>query len=453
MRYIDSGSRNLTDALGTWLQRELDLNVKELRWQSGFFSEDGLPPFVATLQRLANANLPVRALIGSNDGETQQSHVIRLAHFLGLPRATAQLGVVSYGGAYYHPKTYHLRRDDGTQAAYVGSANLTMSGISSLNVEAGILLDTRHGDPAVLLDAIADGVDHWFSTPARPGFELVSDLADVARLTTAGILSPAPPLRSPTAPGTAPGVTRPRLRPLIRFPALPGIAVPAPVTPTLPPLPISPTLLPIVPRDPPYPPYILFAPGTATPTTGVAALSGASLPGGYAGLVVQLNRDSSRHWRGAGGTANISIPVPTLSTLRFGMFQGRRPRPRGEYDLEMRYLYPGTALRVQPSSTNVMVYGYAGDPGHGDVRMVVPALGARDVGDLVRQHGRTLPSDGDVAFLEWPTIGHPSFRLTLLERGSLLFQQAAAALTTASATHTVVGRGACWLPPSLSPPW
>jgi hypothetical protein len=101
LKYIDSGSRNPADALGTWLQNELTPDVRELRWQSGFFSEDGLPPFVPTLQRLAAANLPVHALIGSNEGDTLQAHVARLVGFLGLPRTAAQLGVVSYAGAYY----------------------------------------------------------------------------------------------------------------------------------------------------------------------------------------------------------------------------------------------------------------------------------------------------------------------------------------------------------------
>jgi hypothetical protein len=111
--------------------------------------------------------------------------------------------------------------------------------------------------------------------------------------------------------------------------------------------PAGPILQPVVPRDPPYPPYVFFAPGAVAPTTDVEALSGSPLPSGYAGLIIQLNQDSARHWSGGVGTANISIPVPTVSTLRFGIFQGRRPRPRAEYGLDMRYLYPGTPLRAQ----------------------------------------------------------------------------------------------------------
>src|SRR6185436_16305235 len=102
----------------------------------------------SSLRRLATANLPAHVLVGSNDGDTLQADIAQLFALMGLPRTGAQLGVVSYGGAFYHPKTYHLRRDDGSQAAYVGSANLSLAGVGSLHVEAGLIVDTRDGDPA-----------------------------------------------------------------------------------------------------------------------------------------------------------------------------------------------------------------------------------------------------------------------------------------------------------------
>jgi len=275
LRYIDSGTRNPADALGTWLQNELTPDVVELRWQSGYFGVDGLPPFIGTLQRLAAADLPVHVLIGSNEGDTLQSDVAQLVTLLGLPRPGAQLGIVSYSGAFYHPKTYHLRRDDGSQAAYVGSANLTLAGVSSLHIEAGVLLDTLQGDSTAVLSAIADNIDDWFNG-GRAGIEIVADTNDIPRLVASGVLSAAPQRRAPAlvgvgSAGTGPG--RPRLQPLIRFPAHPA-----------------------VPQSPPFPPYALFAPGATAPTVGAAALSGATLRGGNVGLVVRLNRDSARHW-------------------------------------------------------------------------------------------------------------------------------------------------------------
>jgi len=452
LRYIDSGSRDPAEALGTWLQRELTPDITELRWQSGFFSEDGLSAFVPTIHRLSAGNHPVHALIGSNDGDTLQAHVVRLAELLAIPRDNARFGVVYYGGSYYHPKTYHLTRGDRTEAAYVGSANLTMPGISALHVEAGILLDTNLGDPPEVLRAVRESVDVWFDSN-RPGLEVVSNLADIDRLTAAGVLAPERIPRFPRAAGPSNGIGgqgRPRLRPLINFPGLPPRPgrEPQPDHAVERPLEL-PAVLPVVPREP-YPEYVLFAPDVATPTRGVAALSGATLPGRYVGIIFRLNRDSSRHWRDEAGTANVSIPVPTVTTLRFGIFRGRYERPRAEFGLEMRYIYPGQILRSDADTTNVMVYGFAsGEPGHSDVRLVIPARPARTIKTLVEEHRRRMPESGDTALLEWPTFQHPSFRLTLLERGSPLFERASEALDTGAR----VGQGAAWLEPDFSPPW
>lgn len=230
MRYIDSGNRTAEEALGSWFENQFTPEVSELRWQSGFFSVDGLSPLVDTLQRLASADLPVRALVGSNDGETLTSHVAHLVSILGLPRDGAKLGIVSYAGSFYHPKTYHLRRNDGTQAAYVGSANLTSAGIEALNVEAGLLLDTREGDPMDVLDQIAASVDAWFDG-TRTGIETVNEASDLATLEKSGILAAAPPPRgSSSTSGQAGqrGASRPRLRPLVQFPSL---GVPSPGAP------------------------------------------------------------------------------------------------------------------------------------------------------------------------------------------------------------------------------
>jgi hypothetical protein len=454
LRYIDSGNRDPNQALGSWLQTALTPEVVELRWQSGFFSVDGLQPFAATLQRLAAADLPAHVLIGSNNGDTQQAHVAQLVSLMGLPRTHARLGVVSFSNAFYHPKTYHVRRDDDSQAAYVGSANLSLAGIGSLHVEAGVIVDTRDGDPPDVLSAIADCVDDWFNQ-SRTGLELVTNSADVVQLTVSGALSLAPSPRPPDQPSGGPARSGlPNLQPLVRFApparattdalAVRGAGAVAPAG----------LILPAVPRSPPYPPYVLFAAGGSAPTKGVAALSGASLPSGYVGLIVRLNRDSSRHWRGVPGTSNVSIPVPTISTLRFGMFQGVRPRPRAAYQIEMRYLYPGNDLRATPADTNVMVYGFTpGDPGHGDVRLVLPKPPAQEIANLVQQRSRVLPTDGDVAFLEWPTLQRPTFQLTLIERNTSLFQQAATLFDSANNAHQLVGQGACWLAPNVSPAW
>jgi hypothetical protein len=222
MKYIDSGTRDSGQAVGSWLESELTSEVNGLRWQSGYFSLNGLSPFVSTLERLASEDQLVRALIGSNNEDTLKSHVAGLVGYLGLPRDNAQLGIISYEGALYHPKTYHLCRTDGSQAAYVGSANLTSSGIESLNVEAGLLIDSREGDSVNVLNHIASSIDAWFDG-TRPGVNIVENEGDLDGLEEDGILASAPPARVPVprgANGEQDQNRRPRLQRLIRFQTL-----------------------------------------------------------------------------------------------------------------------------------------------------------------------------------------------------------------------------------------
>lgn len=219
MRYIDSGSRDSSHALGAWLQSVLTASIVEVRWQSGFFSAESLGFLAATLQRLAKSDLPFAGIIGSNEPGTLHADVRKLVALLGLPRTNARLGVVKYGNAFYHPKTYHFRRDDGSQCGYVGSANLTPKGLS-VHVEAGLVLDTQQGDSSAVLDEIAAAVDAWFATK-RDGLRQIRNLSDVDSLVAAGVLLEAPP-EFPPAPTTQPGVVSPPLLDsLVELPPLP----------------------------------------------------------------------------------------------------------------------------------------------------------------------------------------------------------------------------------------
>jgi hypothetical protein len=154
-----------------------------------------------------------------------------LLDLAGPPRSNQRIGIASFENAYFHPKTIHFEREDGSVAAYVGSANLSESGVSSLHIEAGLLLDTRDGDDPSVLDAIADAVDWWFDD-ARDGLYVVSVSADLDDLASGGILNVPRPVLVPRSemkqvPGRS---TRARLAPLLDLPPLPsGIeAVPAP---------------------------------------------------------------------------------------------------------------------------------------------------------------------------------------------------------------------------------
>jgi hypothetical protein len=453
MNYIDSGNRHPSQAFGTWLERVLAEDVAEVRWQTGFFSADSLGVLEAALARLAGSNSPVKALIGSNDQGTSRAHVEELVGAIRIPREEACVGVIAFQNSFFHPKTFHVRRSDGTQAGYVGSANLTGAGVSSLHVETAVTIDSRDGDPSALLDTMALAVDSWFDEE-RAGFYRVANLDDVKNLTERGILCEAPvvtrpPRSAPTRPGT-PHLAR--LQPLFPLPRRGArIVEPVVLAPSI--EAIRGIILPSTPRAG-FPQYLLFAPGASTPTSGVLALSGSGLPTGVAGLIIKLNRDSARRFSGGLGTANVSIPVATLGTFRFGMFPGKFLRPRVEFRIHFRYLANDRVIGPVESKTSIMPYGFiAGEKGHGDVRMVVPAECRKLIGDI-RIAGGHLPAPDDVAFLEWPTsMNGAAMRLTFLDRASSLHEQASGLLTNAISTGGSLGQGACWLPDGLAPAW
>lgn len=465
MRYLDTGSRDPAQTLAKWLEEAVREEVAELRFQTGFFSLEGIGPLISTLNRCNENDLTTNILIGSNNADTLKDDVAGLVNILGIPRNGAQLGIVNFSGAYFHPKTYHIKRVDGSQAAFVGSANLTASGLA-LHVEAGIALDTNDGDDEQHLIAIASAIDRWFDEQ-RDGLILVSSLETLETMTEDGVLAlTRPPRTGNQNAGTESSgrASRPRLQPLVFFPPIgrPAGQTTMPVG-SIPVVPIgtnssAQTLtnvatsnLPSVPRNN-FPPYLLFAPNMANPTHGVSALTGASLPGGSAGLIIQLNRDSARHFTGTVGTANISIPVATLSTLRFGIY-GTHGRPRAEFNLKLRYVSAGSVIGPKIANTNVMGYGFtATESGHADVRMLVPA-DVRALGRDVAAAGLPLPTAGDIALLEWPTASDPSFRLSFLDAHSSVSQQATALFNSALATGQAVGNGACWLAVGISPIW
>jgi hypothetical protein len=358
MRYIDTGSRNATHALLAWLERQLETTISELRWQSGYFTAEPLGLFASTFHGLAQSNGIVRVLIGSNPPGSRRDDVLELARLLGLPRSNAQLGVIQYGNALYHPKTYHIRRTDGTQAAYVGSANLSGRG-TSMHVEAGLTLDTRDGDTDSVLNSIASAVDAWF-TENHQGLRVVADIDRVDQLVSEGILivnrpppPPGPPaVVNPESIETTQRQTAPRLASLGNLPPLPSStssATPAP----------SPPALPSGNRNG-FPSEIVFDLAATGPTVGAAALSGTPLPLGAVGLIIRLTRDDTRVFGTGIGTANINLPVNTMPTLRFGILGSRgrgnySNRPRAEYDLSVRYIGRTQSLILdEPAETNVM---------------------------------------------------------------------------------------------------
>ena len=188
MRYIDTSIGEAEQTVAWWMQQASLDGLCEFRCQSGYFTLEGSGPLLSALEKWADRGSVVRLLLGSNRAATLASHVSYLAGRLGLPRDHVSLAIVSFDGSLFHPKVYHFVREDGTETAYVGSANFTASGLSGLNVEAGLIVDTRDGDDPGLLQAIRDRIDSWFE-PAREGVSRINSPADIERLLEDGYLS------------------------------------------------------------------------------------------------------------------------------------------------------------------------------------------------------------------------------------------------------------------------
>jgi len=219
MKYLDSGSRDPRQTLATWLEEVVRPDVTEFRLQTGFFSYDGICLLVPYLEISAREDRILKALIGSNDGGTLRADIAELVGILGLPRQQAQLGIVNFAGGYFHPKSYHVVRADGSQAAFVGSANLTAAGLA-LHIEAGISLDTRDGDSPERLVEIGAAIDRWFAA-LDPGLIVVTGMDTVDELLTAGILSATPAVRASresTEGVSSTAAARPRIRAIFPLP-------------------------------------------------------------------------------------------------------------------------------------------------------------------------------------------------------------------------------------------
>lgn len=225
VRYVDSGSRQSQDALGTWLDQELmgPVPPTALRLQSGFYGAASLGYLEGALSSLEQADGHTRILVGSNDGQTPRSDIADLLAIAGQPRTNLRLGVVSFQTGFFHPKVYHFVRADGSMTAYVGSANLTGPGVRSLHVEAGLILDSKSGDAATLVD-IANAIDEWFIA-TRPGLYEVavdSDLDPLVQANVLGVTRPPRVKRTVTpAPSSGSSSTKKKghsLHPLVAVP-------------------------------------------------------------------------------------------------------------------------------------------------------------------------------------------------------------------------------------------
>lgn len=453
VRYLDTNSRQPEDTLYAWLTQQLREGMF-FACQTGFFAKSGVVLIADELRALLERGGEMHIVIGGNQGAVTRPDLEALLDIIGPFGDSHSITMALFPNVLFHPKTYYIEDRFGVRHVYIGSANFTADGLTR-HIEAGLCFDSQT-DPGAPFDAVRDAIAAW-RTPNNPNTIQV-ERENLEQLESDGILGTVAARTTSNAEGRAAGVHPPGrfppLPPLLRLsprlhaaePPLPSVSS-APNWPT-----ILPAARPSVPL-PNYPAYLLFAPYPTAPTVGAEALSGASLKDNAPGLIVRLSKDTARHFSGGTGTANLSIPVATVGTFRFGMFSGKFERPRVEFGLRIRYLAANDSVEVPTSRTNIMAYGFdAGESSHGDLRMVIPAA-AKSLSHELQGRGLPLPAPGHVALLEWPTPSAPDFRLSFLESSSALFAAAQQLFASAAAKNQLVGEGACLLPNGLSPDW
>lgn len=484
MKYHDTAS--VPDStLMHWLNTVLDDSVVEIRMQTGYFRFAAVQAVAKTLLKAAEDNLLTHVVIGANEGDTTQSDASNLLLRLGLERSNAKYGVVSFSNALFHPKVYHITREDGSQAAFVGSPNFSKPGLNGSNVEAGISLDTSECDPPETLSEIAAAIDRWFQEPKMGGFSEIRTEADIIALVAAGVLSKKRPPRTsggmPSMLG-ARGVAQTRRPKLIVLPPWPadedeegakdddngpepevnvppngtnGIAGPTQaidiVEPFEPGGAVAPGLMPVVSR-PGFPPYLRFEPESVEPTYGIYATTGLPLPGNAIGLILKLKRANSRYFRNESGNADVNVPITAAVTIRFGI-SGKHGRPRADITLSVLYIADDELIIDGGTvNSNISGYGYTeSETGHPDIRLFMPAAVKGLVGEIKLQD-RPLPGEGDIFVLKWPTEDNASYELAFLAPDSGYAVSAAGLYDAADTNHQLDG-GACWLHAGDLPDW
>ncbi len=193
-QYFDSGNGQPSECLGQWLDINLVPGILSFRGQFGYFEISALSPYRQVLSDTAQNGGSVRFVLGANDGNLSADDVRGV---LDLVEGTANgsLVVVRYDNALFHPKTLHLVRQDGSEAAVVGSANFTGRGLGR-NVEAMVALDTRDADNQAVIKAVADAIDRWNGVTSDGVFAVQSE-QDVQRLIADGVID-VPQIRRPS---------------------------------------------------------------------------------------------------------------------------------------------------------------------------------------------------------------------------------------------------------------
>lgn len=224
MRFVDTSSQHIKSTLADWFSAVAGDGVTELYLQTGYFAAGSLDFLLHTFSVECLQVCKLGILVGSNDPKTLIADIKKLIQIAGIPRKDADLAVVCFANGLFHPKTYVARRKDSTYTAYVGSANLTPSGLAR-NIEAGIILDTKEGDSEKIILEIVGSIQGWLIKGPTDGAHKLANLASADALAASGVLAidrPPKPATTDSSAGSANGL--PALKLLATWPVVPVVA-------------------------------------------------------------------------------------------------------------------------------------------------------------------------------------------------------------------------------------
>jgi len=178
--YIDSSDEQRSQYVRNWLEINLGDSAKTFRTQSAYFRYNAIEQFKDTLTTIARTDGIVRFVLGANDGDLYEDDLMDTLQIVQEGSNTS-LTVIRLIGAKFHPKCYHIEREDSTETAIVGSANLTGAGVSR-NIEACVIFDTRTGDSVNLLQRISAGIDLWAQRGQGDGVFQIASGSDINAL-------------------------------------------------------------------------------------------------------------------------------------------------------------------------------------------------------------------------------------------------------------------------------
>lgn len=411
MRYLDTGSRDLADTLYEWLHHAL-IDATYFGCQTGYFSYDGMFPLEQRFLDLLNRSGEIHLVVGANEGGIRK---VDLEDVLDLfekaPGSThSSLVLVAADDVLMHPKTYYIEQANGTKHAFIGSANLTHSGLGR-NIEAAITVDSTN-DPAAPFAAFRRAVDKW-RLKDHPNAHLVSRTS-LGELVDRGVIGHPTRTPSPVPPEARRNraTTFPVLGAILKLPR--KKRTPSPATPVT---------------------------QQATAPVPIGTLS--TLPVGVIGIIKRLSALDTKGFHGGTGTLYIALPLALAEKLPMAPY-GSNSEPRIEVSVEARLdTVAGEVVLSGPSPTNITHVGSGSlSSSHSDLRFNYLTTVNRGIQNLAAEFGVEVPQPEDLVTIE--LLEGVRARVTFItDQASIINLMP---LLTQSSSWG-------WLPTSTSPPW